>query len=138
MIQSFLDMLADFFYGCGAQSVVYEDAAYAWNNADIPYPSVALSLVSMTETETTRSYTLNIYAGERQREDIDSSTVANYEELYDLLENALTGITENTEVPCFADVPRTFQFAKLKMMDVLAVVSVTATFSMDKDPKCEE
>ena len=46
-------------------------------------------------------------------------------------------ITENPDIPAVADTPRAYTFAKLKMMDMLAVVSLTATFTVLADENCK-
>ena len=137
-VKDFMTLLVDCFGSHPlVQSVIPDDAAYVWNNADIPYPSVALSLTSVTESETETTFSVNIYAGERQREDIDSSTLDNYDELHGILEEVLDMITENPDIPAVADTPRAYTFAKLKMMDMLAVVSLTATFTVLADENCK-
>ena len=66
-----------------------------------------------------------------------SSTLDNYDELHGILEEVLDMITELPDIPAVADTPRAYTFAKLKMMDMLAVVSLTATFTVLADENCK-
>lgn len=124
------------------KSVYAMDAAYAWNNHEVEYISVAFDLTGVNVNDDITSYTFRFYAGARQREDIDPTTNPNYEQLYTILESTFrtmetdaVGDLENLIVG--VERPRNYTFANLKMMDVLAVATVDVTIDIDNN-YCED
>lgn len=106
------------------------DAAYVWNNKDVMYPSVCFSLTSATEDEDNATFTFNFYSGDRQAEDVDSTTENNYQELWDILRRLFIQLDEEG-----VDVQRpiTYYFSNLKMNDVLAVCTAQVSLSVPVD-----
>lgn len=106
------------------------DATYAWNTRDVLYPSICFSLASATEYDDYTEFTYNWYAGDRQAEDIESTTNANYQELHDILKRIFIRLEkEGVEVVR----PLTYYYAPVKQMDVLAIVTVSGTLRVPTD-----
>lgn len=112
------------------KSVYADDAARVWNNSDVMYASVAFDLVEAQHSTTDNgwAFTFNFYAGDRQREDITSTTTSNYNELLNILESGFNLIREDLESSVTLSDDITYTCACLKMMDVLAVVTARVTF----------
>lgn len=112
------------------ESVYNNDAAYIWNNKDVHYVSVCFDLVSVTNDGIDHTYTFNFYAGDRQKEDIDSTTTENYDKLIGVLNEGFRSFMENLENAVDVNLPITYTCARLRMADVLAVVTAQVSFTV--------
>lgn len=118
-------------------STYSDDAAYVWNNKEVSYPSVAWSIQRITEDENGTTFDLIFYAGARQAEDIDSTTTENYDLLFSVLSTGFNAINGDLDRAATVTKPLTYSFAKLKMMDLLAVVTVEASIRFES-ADCED
>lgn len=112
-------------------STYADDAAYVWDNKDVAYPSVAWNIQRITEDDVATTFDLVFYAGARQAEDVDSTTTPNFDLLWSILSTGFDAINADLDRAATVTKPLTYSFAKLKMMDVLAVVTVEASIRFE-------
>ena len=109
-----------------ARSVYADDAAMVWNNQDVKYHSVAFDLRSSRDYEGNTYHTFRFYAG-----DLLNDGHSNRNSIYNHLYNVLSeGFDELQDVDGIIEVQdnRTYQYAPVRMADVLAVAQVDVTF----------
>lgn len=116
-------------------SVYAAEAGYVWNNKDVEYPSMAFAISNVNVDEQYTTFRFTFYAGARQHEAIEPTTHDNWSNLFTAMETGFNTmqdtVGENENPFVSVSYPRNYTFAPLKMMDVLAVVTVDVEFIVE-------
>ena len=118
----------------GVQSVYSGDAALMWNTQEVKYASVAFTLQSTRENNGNLYHTFRIYAGDRLTDD-QTNRDELYSKLYGILHDGLNALSVADGINGVED-NRVYEYAPLKMFDVLAVCTLTATIVVPLDTDC--